>query len=245
MRSAPSPLWRLLVLALAFAGGSALAQQPAPAAPAAARADAQPHTFQIVAGEVYHDGVHVPGAVPAHLDLGGYSTPPMEYVGPVVPVIEVDGRAYVYEDRRLVPLAESSRAGRSVFMMGDLVPEVDPVTAVPDDALALVSEEVYLRAVAERDRALYEQLHRERTMEVDALRLAERVRATPPGPARTAARADLREMLSQLLALKHTLRREEAARAQQELDAFRAALDDRERRHDAIVDARLRELIGE
>ena len=203
------------------------------------------HTFQIVGGQVHLDGIAVPGAVPSHLDLDGLSTPPLEYVGPVAPVIEVDGRAYVFEGGRLVSLAESSRAGRGVFLIGDLVPESEPMADASDDALALVSEEVYMRDVAGRDRGLYESLHLERTLELDAVRLAERIRAAPAGAERTRMRADLRSLLSQLLALKQQLRRREIDRAQHEIDALRSALDRRDAQHEAMVDARLRELCGE
>ena len=247
-----SSAWRAAAVALLLAAGPATAQPgtaPAAGATAAPSADTTPHTFQIVDGEVHLDGVLVPGAVPPEMRLDGYSTPAIEYAGPVSPAIEVDGEAYVFENRRLVPIAESSqaeavRAGRAAFLMGDLVPEPTPMAEVADDALQLVSEEVYLRDVAEHDRALYEQLHRERTMEVEALRLAERYRASPP-PERPARRNELRDLLSRLLTLKQELRRAEVARAQDEIDALRATLDEREARHDAIVDARLRELVGE
>lgn len=240
------------VLCLLAVPLAALAQTPAPAPPppptAVSAEAARPqdlHTFQIVDGRVHLDGIVVPDAVPSHLDLRGLSTPPLEYVGPVAPVVEVDGAAYVFEGGRLVALAESSRADAGVFMMGDLVPEGDPMDGMPDDALSLVSDEVYMRDVAGRDRGLYEKLHLERTLELDAVRLAEQVRARPPGAERTRLRADLRALLSRLLALKQELRREEVARAQAELDALRTALDGREARHEAIVDARLRELCDE
>lgn len=247
-----APTFRFAALAVLVATSVAAQPGTAPAAapPAAtAEADTRPHTFRIVDGEVYLDGVLVPGAVPPELRLDGYSTPAVEYAGPVAPVIEVDGEAYVFEDDRLVPVAESSRAeavraGRAAFLMGDLVPEPPPMAEVADDALQLVSEEVYLRDVAGRDRALYDQLHRERTMEVDALRLAERYR-TAPATERPARRNELRDLLSRLLTLKQELRRAEVTRAQEELNALRATLDEREARHDAIVDARLRELVGE
>lgn len=200
------------------------------------------HTFQVVDGQVHLDGILVPGAVPDDLDLAGLSTPPLEYVGPVAPVIEVNGQAYVFEGGRLVLLTESSRAGRGVFMMGDLVPEASLAEAVSDDALDLVTEEVYLRDVAGRDRGLYEKLHLERTLEVDALRLAEQVRTAEPGAERTRLRSELRNLLSRLLTLKQEVRREEVARAQAELDALKAAIDHRDAQHEQIVDARLREL---
>lgn len=239
----------LAVLAAPLMVAPAAQPVPAPRATSARAmesADADdPHTFQIVGGQVHLDGIAVPDAVPEHLDLDGLSTPPLEYVGPVAPVIEVDGHAYVFEGGRLVSLAESSRVGRGVFLIGDLVPEAEPMADAPDDALALVSEEVYMRDIAGRDRGLYESLHLERTLELDAMRLAERIRATPAGADHTRMRADLRSLLSQLLALKQQLRRREVDRAQDEIDALRTALDQRDAQHEAMVDARLRDLCGE
>ncbi len=243
----------LLALAV-LAAPLATAQTPAPAAPppppaaraTGAAADEAVHRFQIVDGAVHLDGIEVPGAVPASLDLRGLSTPPMEFVGPVTPVIEVDGEAFVFEGGRLVPFADSPRAAQQgVFLMADLVPEPEPMAEASDDALALVSEEMYMRDVAGRDRGLYEKLHLERTLELDATRLAEQVRAMPPGAAHDRLRSDLRDLLSSLLTLKQQIRRQEVDRAQQEIDGLRAALDHREAHHDAMVDARLRELCGE
>lgn len=233
----------LLVLALTLGvSRSALAQT---AVSESRDADESAHTFQIVDGEVHLDGIVVPGAVPAGLDLTGLSTPPLDYAGPIAPVIEVNGRAFVFEGGRLVPIAESARAANGVYMMGDLVPDPPEMDDVPDAQLALVSQEVYMRDVAVQDRGLWEKLHLERVLETQALQLADRVRGTPPGAERTRLRGDLRDLLSRLFALKQDIRREEVARAQDELDALRVQLDDRARRHDAIVDGRLRDLVDE
>lgn len=224
------------------------AQTPAAASRSAdgmAAEAASTHTFQIVDGAVHLDGLVVPDAVPAGLDLTGLSTPPLDYAGPIAPVIEVDGRAYVFEGGRLVPIAESARAANGVYMMGDLVPEPRAMDDVPDNQLALVSQEVYMRDVAVQDRGLWEKLHLERVLETQALQLSEQVRGTPPGPERTQRRSELRDLLSRLFTLKQDIRREEVARAQAELDALRVQLDDRARRHDTIVDGRLRELVDQ
>lgn len=242
---------RSLLALVALGAPLVAAQTPPPAAASPAQETAPAagevlHRFQIVDGAVHLDGIEVPGAVPASLDLRGLSTPPMEFVGPVSPVVEVDGQAFVFEGGRLVPFADSPRADqRGVFLMADLVPEPEPVAEATDDALALVSEEMYMRDVAGRDRGLYEKLHLERTLELDATRLADQVRSSPPGAGRDRLRSDLRDLLSRLLTLKQQIRRQEVARAQAELDSLRAAIDHRDAHHEAMVDARLRELCGE
>lgn len=226
------------------------AQTPAASSSAASRSAAaaeetSTHTFQIVDGAVHLDGLVVPDAVPAGLDLTGLSTPPLDYAGPIAPVIEVDGRAFVFEGGRLVPIAESARAANGVYMLGDLVPEPPAMGDVPDSQLALVSQEVYMRDVAVQDRGLWEKLHLERVLETQAFQLAEQVRGTPPGPERTQRRRELRDLISRLFTLKQDIRREEVVRAQSELDALRVQLDDRARRHDTIVEGRLRELVDQ
>lgn len=243
-----------LTLTAGLLAPAALAQTP-PAAPAGravsetAPAAAPPmpgsHVFQIVDGAVMLDGIAVPNAVPADLDLGGLSTQPLQYTGAISPVIEVDGRAYVFEGGRLVSIAESSRPRAGRFMLDDIVPEPPAMETAPDRELALVGQELYMRDVAVQDRGLWEKLHMERVLETQALQLADRVRATPAGPARDALRDELRELLSTLFTLKQDIRREEVARAQTELDALLLQLDERDRSHEAIVEGRLHALVGD
>ena len=59
------------------------------------------HLLEIRDGAVHLDGVVLPDAAPAGLDLAGL-TLALDYSGPVTPVVEVDGQAYVLEGGRLV-----------------------------------------------------------------------------------------------------------------------------------------------
>ena len=196
------------------------------------------HTFQVRDGAVYLDGRHLPDAVPPHLDLTGEETRMLEFSGPVTPVLEVDGRAYVLEGERLVLLSESSLGGQGV-----LVNESEPGRTSEDRVLPMV-EEAYMRDVASRNTGLYDRMQRERAMEAEVATLAARVLELAPGAPRRALRDQLRGLLSDLLALKHEIRAEEIVVAEQRLDAARQALAYREGHHDDIVDARLRELVG-
>ena len=197
------------------------------------------HTFQVRGGAVYLDGRHLPDAVPQDLDLSGQETRVLEFSGPVTPVLEVNGRAYVLEGERLVLLSESSLAGQGV-----LVREANRTNRPSADQAIPVVEEAYMRDVATRNAGLYDRMRRERDMETEVDRLAARVRGLAPGAPRSALRDQLRGLLSDLLALKHEVRAEEIAVAEQRLEAARQTLAYREGHHDEIVDARLQELVG-
>jgi hypothetical protein len=212
-----------------------------------AQTEQQAHLLVIEDSQVFLDGRLLPNAVPADLDLSGLGIT-LEYSGPVTPVVEVDGQAYVLENGRLTRFEQSSRAGQGVYILGELTaPGAPPAQAqaMPEDQMALVSEQAYLRGVAERDEALYRKLQQERDLEGEVEALGETVRRTPRGATYTDLRAHLRSRLSDLFRLKMEVRRQEVARAQAQLDEMRELLDLRDARHEAIVDARLREMIGE
>lgn len=200
------------------------------------------HTFQVRAGEVYLDGRVLPGAVPEGLDLSERDTAPLEFSGPITPVLEVKGQAYVLENGRLVLMSESSRADRGVYILGDASP--DEMAEMPQEQMEPIVEEAYMRDVASRDVALFDRMQRGRLMERDVAALAGRVRAAAAGSERRSLRRQLRGLLSDLLALKHEIRAEEIAVATQRLDGAREALTYREGHHDEIVDGRLDELVG-
>ncbi len=199
------------------------------------------HTFQIRDGAVFLDGRHVPDALPSDLDLKGQGTSVLEFSGPVTPVIEIDGRPYVLEGQRLVLLSESSMAGQGVLLSE---PAPDVVREMPDDRVMPIVQEAYMRGVASQNGELYDRMRRERGMEEEVMALATRIQAMGPGAPRRALRDQLRGLLSDLLVLKHEIRAEEIAVAEQQIDTARRALSYREGHHDDIVEARLRELVG-
>ena len=221
---------RLAVLsALVAASPLAWGQGTVPAAQLAQEAQPAGHMLSIQNGVLTHDGVALPNAAPASLDLRGIELE-FQYSGPVTPVISIDGAPYVFENDRLVPFSESSRVGERVYGLGEPM-EVEQA-----------SDAAYLQDVARRDAALYRQIEREAALEADALQRAERIRRMQPGEEREEAREQLRDLLSDLLQLKNANRREELSRMQERVDAVRAQLDERTAMHDAIVDSRLRAL---
>lgn len=201
------------------------------------------HTFQVRDGAVYLDGRLLPDAVPDGLDLSGMGTGLLEFSGPVTPVIEVDGQVYVLQNGRLVTLEASGQSDESVYILGDVAPDVPQ--NLSEDRVMPVVEAAYMREVAARNEALFAKMQRERRMEAEALQLAARIRTLPDGAERTQLREDLRRQLSAILALKHEVQAEELALAATRLDALRDRLADREARHDALVEGRLRQLIGQ
>ncbi len=232
---------RALALLLLALPGVAAAQQPASVAP---RTAADGHLLEIRDGAVLLDGVVLPAAAPAGLDLTGL-TMSLDYSGPITPVVEVDGQAYVLERGRLVRFEESTRAGERVYALSAAMPDAASVGAMDDDRLALVSQEAYFRELAERDRALYSRMQHEQDLETRVDELATQVRRTAAGPERVRLRNELRDRLNELFALKQSLRREEVERAQAELDSVRSQLDERDAQHEAIVERRLRGLCGD
>lgn len=212
------------------------------ASTAPVRAQAVVHTFQVLDGQVYVDGAHLPEAVPDGLDLSGINSDLLQFSEPNLPIIEVDGQMFVLENRRLVPFDESTRAGQGVYM---LYRSDETLAGIPAERAPPIVEAAYMREVAARNQALYERLRTEQEMERDAEALGERVRGLPDGPERDRLRDELRGLLSELLTLKHGIREAEIEAAQDRLDALRDRLEEREGQHEAIVEVRLRQLCGE
>ena len=221
----------------------AAAAQPVPAV-SAAQVSHEGHLLEIRDGHVHLDGVMLVDAAPPGLDLTGL-TLSLDYSGPITPVVEVDGQAYVLERGRLVRFQESTRAGEQVYVVGEAQPAPMDVSAMDDEHVALVSQEAYRRELAERDRELYARMQEEHRLEARVEALADQIRRTPPGAERTRLRGDARARLTELFQLKQSNRREEVRRAQAELDSLRAQLDARDAEHDAIIERRLRRICGD
>lgn len=211
-------------------------------APSAQTEPGAVHTFHVADGEVYLDGRLLPNALPAGLDLRGESIGPMEFSGPIVPVLEIDGLAYVLENERLVLLSESDRGGRSVYVLGE--PQAVEMADMPQERMMPIVEEAYMRDVAARNTELFDRMQSERVMEAEVQRRGSRIVAMEPSAERRGLERELRGLLSDLLSLKHEIRAQEIEIAGDRLDAARQALAERQARHDEMVDGRLRELIG-
>lgn len=219
-----------LALVLVFAMPAAAQDAELAAAPA------EVHLLEIRDGGLHLDGRHLPDAVPSGLDLSGFSYA-MEYAGPVKPVIEIDGQAYVLADERL-QLFDPNLADGRLYIAG----EARPNAPMPAERAARAGEQAYLQEVAARDTELYSRMRSEQQAEREGEQLAARIRAMPPGTERDGLRAQLRDHLADVFQLKLRVRRDEIAHARAELDELERLLEQREDNLDAIVDARVRAL---
>lgn len=224
-----------LLTGLGLLAGLAQAQVPADAA-AARGAEMQVHRLEIRDGTVYHDGTALPeGALPDELDVEGMSMT-FEYSGPVAPAIGLNGRIYTLEGDRLVELDEAEM-DRQAFAFARPQPL--------GRSAAEQAEQAYMQGLSERDRALYERLIREREMETEAYRLAQRLRQNPSDAAYPTLRNQLREKLDAMFELKQENRREEIQQVEEVLQALRQRLQEREAMRDEIIQHRMRELTGQ
>lgn len=213
----------LLAVALAV---PALAQRPG----------ADVHRLEIRDGAIFHDGVALPAAaLPPGLNLRGVPPMFMDYSGDVTPAIEIDGRVFALDRNRLVEIEAKAEGDR---------PQAFALTQAKPPSLA-DAEAAYLETLSASDRALYERLMREREMEAETHRLAQRYRLATTDAERTAVRAELRDRLGAMFDLKQQNRREEIRQMETALDTLVARLQQRAAMRDRIVEYRLNELIGQ
>jgi hypothetical protein len=225
-----------------------------------ADSDQTPHVLEIRNGSVWLDNRRLPpNAVPDGLDLEGLQMS-VEYSGPVTPVVEVDGIAYVLQDERLVPFDESNRAGSQVYFLGEASPAPQSAPREPaatlaggagregesDDArLRRAGEAAYMRQLSATDQELYEQIQREAALEAAAEQLAASIRATEDPDERAAGVERLRAVLAEAFDLKQQIREAEIQRAEQQVGELKRMLRERGARRSMIVEHRIRELLGD
>jgi hypothetical protein len=229
--------------------GLALATLLVSALPAAAQSPAGfsapssgAHRLVIGGGVAQLDGRPLE-SIPQGLDLRGIELD-FQYEGPVAPVIEIDGEAFVVEGRRMVRFedAEAVRRARARQAGGEEAREARAygrIASVPAPA----TEEAYLASLSESDRALYEGLEAEHQMEAEAERLAVRARQATGG-ARTVAEEALRRHLVRMFDHKQEMRRMELSRMEEDLTALKQRLQKRDRMRDAVVQKRMEQLLG-
>jgi hypothetical protein len=111
-------------------------------------------------------------------------------------------------------------------------------------ALPRIERESYLREVRKNDRELFEQLMREKKMELETHRLAARIQTTPEGEARDALIEELRTKLTEIFELKQANRRREIAQLERQLDDLRKRMNEREQMRKRIIELRLKDLLG-
>lgn len=206
--------------------------------------------LEIRAGQMLLDGRVLPEAeLPQGLNLEGIEDFSYHFSGPVTPAIEIDGRVYILDGERVISLDESDRAGDQVYFFAQ--PEMAAAPAPPSppsppaEPLIQASEQAYLRQLSSRDQSLYEQIQREQALEMETLRLAERIRRTEEAAARDRLVEDLRDKLEASFDLKQRIRADEIEQAEAQIEELRRMLSARQARKAQIIDRRLRELVGD
>lgn len=227
----------LLTLGMACALAlPALAQRPAPASAA------EVHRLEIRDGAVFYDGTPLPAsALPAGVDLAGVPAMYMDYSGDVTPAIEIDGRVFAFTEGRLVEVEAAAEPGRAQAFA---LTQPKPVSTAEADVRRRDAESAYLETLSASDRALYERLLRERDMEAETLRLAQRYRLAATEAERIAVRTELRDRLGVMFDLKQRNRREEIRQMEAALDTLVTRLEERAAMRERIVEHRLNELVG-
>lgn len=232
----------LPIFGLCLFAGPLLAQVPA-SAPEASSAEV--HRLEVRDGVIYHDGVALPqSAVPEGIDLHGFPPAAMAYRGDETPAIEVDGRVFAFKNNRLVEV--QNVVSEAPPSQGYAIWQARSVQAPAlAKQAALDMEQEYMESLSENDRALYDQLVREREMEQDTDRLARDYRRATSDSEREAIQAKLRKQLGAMFDLKQENRREEVRQMEEALTTLRQRMDERRAMRDKIIEHRLRELLGQ
>lgn len=198
------------------------------------------HRLEIRDDTIFHDGTPLPAsALPPGLDPRGVPPMYLDYSGDVIPLIEIDGRVFAFYENRFVEIDARVEGDRAqAFALTQAKPP-------PADEQRRDAEATYLQTLSESDRVLYERLVREREMEAETHRLAQRYRAATTDAERRAVRANLRDRLGAMFDLKQRNRREEIRQMEAALDTLMTRLQERAAMRDRIVEYRLNELIGQ
>lgn len=234
----------LLVLGLVCGlAGPAHAQVPV----SAPSSEAQVHRLEIRDGVLYHNGNAIPAsAIPPGVDLSGVEPMSMDYSGDVTPAVEVDGRVFAFADDRLIEVQEAAGEGGEAQAFGIFQSKATGrSTTGASQQRQRRAEQEYMNSLSETDRALYERLMREREMETEALRLAQRYQQAATDAERSTIQQQLREKLGAMFDLKQENRREEVRQMEVALETLRERMNERRAMREEIVEHRMKELLAQ
>jgi len=200
------------------------------------------HTLDIQGDTIYVDGRPLTGdQLPAGLNLDGI-TAQYRFVGIQRPVVELKGRLYALESGTLQPVTEAEvrNTDGAVVLQG----RTARAGARSAGAEAPSPRRQYFRDMQQSSRELYKRLRQEQQMEGQVHDLARVIRMLPEGPSRQAKTDTLRTLLEELFELKQQNHRREMERLQRKIQELQRRLQKRRQMRDAMIDHRLRELIG-
>jgi len=112
-------------------------------------------------------------------------------------------------------------------------------------ALPRVEFESYLEGIQQSDASLYNQLIQEHSLEAETLRLAMEARAASDERQRDLIIGTLRQKLEEAFELKQQNREQEIQQLTEKLSELRQRIKERSDARDRIIEARLKELLGE
>lgn len=239
-----------------------------------ATAQTQTRTLTIHDNTVYVDGNPVKAdQLPPSLDISGIEAQ-YRFLGIQKPVVEINGTLYALTDTSIEPVSEDevrrqsnasvilqrpqmqSRSGLATASSASR--DAGPATTSGNSnassanaeanaeakAMATAREE-YLQEMRRRSQELYENLMRERRMELESREIARTIRLLPDGPERSAQIDTLRATLNRIFDLKQDNRRREIEQLQRKIDELQRRLEQREDMRDEMIERRLADLIGE
>jgi hypothetical protein len=107
-----------------------------------------------------------------------------------------------------------------------------------------VEYEAYMGSMQNQNRRLYEELVRERDMEMRTHQLAQAIQAATTEEAREQHQAELRDILTEIFELKQANRQKEIEQLEQQLKELQSRLEDREALKEDIIESRLNDLLN-
>lgn len=197
-------------------------------------------TLTIRDGTIHVDGQKLSAdQVPSDLDLDGV-TAQYQFVGIQQPVIELNGRLFAIRNG-LKKVSEDEVDGQESSVI------LQEISARPSAKANTAGDpqRQYLNEVQKANRALYERLVRERTMEQKAQHLGRTIRIMPEHSGERQAKIDtLRALLNEIFELKQENRRREIDRLEREIQKLQRSLQKRQQMRERMIQYRLNELIG-
>lgn len=207
-------------------------------------------TLTIQNGTVYLDGRALsPDRLPASLTLDGVQAH-YRFLGIQEPVVEIGGQLYaVNETLEPVSEDEARRRNASVILQGGmqqpqaLRPTREPSAGTRASDLQKAHQQ-YLQDLQQHSHSLYERIMRERKMEAETRELARVIRLLPEGSERQGQIDTLRATLNKIFELKQDNRLREIEKLQNQIMELQRSLQEREQMREAMIDQRMKQLIG-
>lgn len=140
-----------------------------------------------------------------------------------------------FELKEVVP--ESNELARQMVVEAENAARIASI-------LPRVEYEAYLGSMQSQNRQLYEELQRERTMEMRTHELARAARAANTTQEREKHMKELRGVLTEIFELKQANRRKEIEQLERQLNELQSRLTDRESLKKDIIDSRLADLLN-